>query len=564
MLGAPSLSLKIRLSTRVIALSCYIRRFSLITTPPISVPRSQLQEESVPQNLAVNPSSAPGDLHNTEIVDSEINEERNIKEEAKKGSVIVIGRHHRPSIKPIQHSHTRITAGGRGQLLHILATTQSSEDAWNAYHRLSTLPVDPTREKYVIPHVYSHRLARLLASTKPRTRTLFLRLLSVLAAVKRDGGTLQVWEWNALIDCAGKGWRKTRQADYRSALNIYQDMLSQSEAAQLSRDDSGTDEEDLTTAVATPDIVTYTTLLYIAARTLMPATLRHASALLNSSGIPPNRITHLSVLRYFTRTGQLSGVRSTITRMREQGLELGIDGINACMTAFMRNARVDVASTIYRVLRHHIKPEHSVGEHDIDAAIHYLDVVEGIVVAEDIVPDRISYTIMIQGFAYHGDLIQALHVFTDMLSSPDLEPLAPQTIGENGESLPPNYPTTLPVFRAIFLGFARHAQPPLPKNGPSFAARLKNLADPSAGESRWTLWHLSCLFKSFLELPVEPRPSERTIYWILVAFAKTTGNDKGKLRKVWMQLENKFGGRWGGRLQRFKQKIFSDIPITDL
>jgi len=75
------------------------------------------------------------------------------------------------------------------------------------------------------------------------------------------------------------------------------------------------------------------------------------------------------------------------------------------------------------------------------------------------------------------------------------------------------------------------------------------------------LWHLSSLFKSFMELPVEPRPSERTIYWILVAFAKTTGNDKGKLRKVWVQLEKKFGGGWGGRLQRFKQKIFSDIPI---
>lgn len=557
MLGAPSLSFKIRPSARAIVLSCYIRRLSLTIIPQYSASRSQLREETTRQNIAAHPTGVQADLRNVNVADPQIKSKENVKEELK-GSLVVAGRYHQRSIKPIQHSHTR-TTDSRGELLRILATTQSSEDAWNAYHSLSTLPVDPkTGKKYAIPHAYSHRLARLLASTKPRTRTLFLRLLSVLAAVKRDGGILQVWEWNALIDCAGKGWRKTRPADYRSALNIYQDMLSQNEASPGDKDAG---QDHLATAVATPDIVTYTTLLYIAARTLIPATVRHASALLNSSGIPPNRITHLSVLRYFTRTGQLSGVRSTVMKMKEQSLELGIDGINACLTAFTRNSRMDVASTIYRVLRHHVEPEFDVGEHDIDASIRYLDVVEGIVIAEDIVPDRISYTIMIQGFAYHGELIQALHVFTDMLSSPDLEPFAPRTIDENGESLPVNYPTILPVFRAIFLGFARHAQPPMPKDNQSLAVRLKRISDPSAAESRWTLWHLSCLFKSFLELPPETRPSERTIYWILVAFAKTTGNDKGKLRKVWMQLEKRFGGGWGGRLARFRQKIFGDAPI---
>jgi len=167
---------------------------------------------------------------------------------------------------------------------------------------------------------------------------------------------------------------------------------------------------------------------------------------------------------------------------------------------------------------------------------------------------------MVQGFAYHGDLIQALHVFTHMLSSPDIEPYAPRTPDENGELLPAKYPTTLPVFRALFLGFARHAQPPPPKDGPSLTARLKNLSDPVANDSRWTLWHLSCLFKTFLELPPDTRPSDRTIYWILVAFAKTSGNDKGKLRNVWTRLERRFGGGWGGRLERFRQKIFSEIP----
>jgi pentatricopeptide repeat protein len=209
-------------------------------------------------------------------------------------------------------------------------------------------------------------------------------------------------------------------------------------------------------------------------------------------------------------------------------------------------------------LRHHVEPEVDVGKHDIDAAIHYLDVVEGIVIAEDIVPDRIAYTIMIQGFAYHGNLIQALHVFTHMLSSSDLEPYAPRTLDEDGELVPTKYPTTLPVFRALFLGFARHAQSPLPKDELPLTARLKTLSDPSVDD--WTMWHLSCLFKTFLELPADTRPSDRTIYWILFAFAKSSGNDKGKLRHVWVLLERRFGGGWGGRLERFRKKIFSEIP----
>ncbi|KAF7966942.1 hypothetical protein HWV62_36404 [Athelia sp. TMB] len=483
------------------------------------------------------------------------------------------GRIHRRQIQPLKITTWR---GNREvhAALKTIATTQSAEDAWQAYRTLSTLhstsgpPLGESQAQQrksrpgpIIPFAFSHRLARLLSSVQPRTRTLFMRLLTVLADIKKDGGTLQLWEWNALIDCAGKpGWRRTRPADYRAALDVYQDMVSQIRPKESNAEDQPDVSE---TAIATPDIVTYTTLLHIAARTREPETLHHARTLFQESGIPPNRVAHLIMLHFFTHTGRLSGVRSTILRMRDQGFHLGLDGVNACLTAFARNARPDVASTIYRVLRHNVTPEISVGEHGIDAAIRYLDTVEGIIVPKDMIPDRVTYTMTIQTLAYHGDLMQALQVFEDMLSTPDLEPFAPRNISSGGKNAPSYYPTTLPVFRALFLGFARHAI--LPGSRPSetftssgLSARLKSLHKPS--ESPWTFTNLQSLFASFLELPPGTRPSDSTVYWILVAFSKTTGDNDDILMKVWEQLQSRFGRRWGGRIELFRKKIHGELP----
>jgi pentatricopeptide repeat protein len=344
-------------------------------------------------------------------------------------------------------------------------------------------------------------------------------------------------------------------------LDVFNDMVMQEALEGDGHDKRVTNQEGSEkTAVAKPDIITYTTLLYIASKSGMPATIRHADNLLKLSGMRPNKLTHLALLRYFSRAGKLSGVRSTISRMRDQGLELGIDGINACMTAFMRTSQMDIASTIYRVLRHHVVPELDIGAHDINAAIRYLDVSEGIIIPENIIPDRISYTTVIQGLAYHGDLIQSMQVFVHMLSSPDIEPHAPRAPDEKGELLPVSYPTTLPVFRAFFLGFARHAQSPLPTRQKQ--NRLRNFNPPSP-DSPWTLKNLDVLFESFLEWPVDTQPSDRTIYWILVAFAKTSGNDADKLQKVWSQLRSRFEGRWGGRLERFRKRVHGELPSVD-
>lgn len=441
----------------------------------------------------------------------------------------------------------------RQELLDSLLKATSVTDGWEAYHTLTIMFPHHIHHLSGVPKIpqrHLHHLAHLLASTKPRTRTLFLRLSAVLTMLHRSGYRIYLWEWNALLDCAGKRWRKCSLEDYKAAVEVFSKMTTPRPSENPSDDENLAAEFDL--EHVQPDIITYTTLLYIAGRSLDPSAIRHASNLLRASGLSPNRITHLSLLHYYTRTKQLSGVRSTLQKMREQGFEPGLDGVNACMWAYGRNGHMDVASTIYRVLRHNLQPELDVGEYDIDAAVKYLQDVEGIAIRGDIIPNEITYTSLIQAFAYHGQIMKALHIFVDMLSTPNREPKAPisQQIGE-----PFLYQPTLAAFRGIFLGFARHAQKPLPlRTLPgSLSERLRPIQ-----KSDWNLENLHQVFKAFMNLPANVMPSERLIYWILVSFGKASGNDAGKLRKVFLQLEQRFGGGWGGRLDRLRKSIFGD------
>ncbi|KAH9947254.1 hypothetical protein B0H21DRAFT_692241 [Amylocystis lapponica] len=425
-----------------------------------------------------------------------------------------------------------------------MATTASATEAWNAYQALMAIPREP--HSLPVPYAHLHRLARLLASTRPRTRTLFLRLLSVLSTIHATGGYVKLWQWNALVDCAGKGWRKTRQEDFKAALDVFEDLMAQrSPGARFS---GGSPVRPVPEAAPTvhPDIVTYTTLLNIAGRTLNEATLRRATILLESSRLLPNRITHLALVRYFARKNQLQGVRATLFNLKDQGFEMGLDGLNACIWAYARSGRLDVASTVYRALRHNLVPEDEAGENAITASVKRLSRVDGLTIPLDIKPDNTTFYTLIQAFAYHGDLIQCLRVFMDMITLSDAD------VSGHDHASPrvPNITSpTLPAFRAIFLGFARHGMPPAHlKNAGPLTLRLTS--------SAWTYDNLHILYQSFLALPHDVRPSDRTIYWVIKAFATTSGNDIRKLRRIWEQLETRFGGGWGGRLERFRHAIY--------
>lgn len=433
----------------------------------------------------------------------------------------------------------------RRQLLRVLLAARTVSEAWEAYEDLITeYPYNPL-QKPVIPYGHLHCLAGRLAAVKPRTRSLYLKFASVLATLRRTGGRVYIWEWNTLIDCAGKQWRKTSLTDYRAALDILSDMKTPPHLLDHSASGdpiipSRRPSPPTSWAPVKPDVTTYTVLLSIAVRSKQHVAVRHALKLLRLSGFSPTRYTHLIMLRFYARTNQLSEVRSTLHRMKQQGVEVGLIGLNTCIWAFSSNGRVDLAYLIYRVLRHNVVPETGSKADDVAAAARYLRDTERLDIPPDLKPNQAVYTSMIQCSAYQGNVVQALHVFTDMLS------------------MPSPHPPSLAAFRAIFLGFYRHGR----KLGPvNFTGDLTTREQHLPELSSWNLENLKLIFKAFMDLPEGYRLNGRIVYWIIVAFGRLSGNNPTVMHNVWEQLEAKYGRNWGGRLERVGRAIHSSKTV---
>ena len=439
---------------------------------------------------------------------------------------------------PLQDSVSQLI-----QHLKVMATTDSVDEGWNSYVCLVDLiSGTPSLHRHVqhIPFAHLHRMARLLSRNRPQTRRQFLRLLAVLTYLNYWGGKLKQHEWNALVAHAGSGWRKTKLEDFGNAMKVFNDMR----AGRLpgSSDLLPPDREFLEGPVSQPDIYTYTSLLAIASRATDGKNLYNISSMLTKAGLPPNRITHLSLMRYFTLKADLGGIRATLLKMRQQDLELGLDGLNACLWAYGRSARLDIVMMIYRILRHNVLPETS-EQKDINDTIGQLGE-EYIFVEPELQPNEITLTTVIQVMAYYGHFTSTLNVFMDMLSFANLEKGAPLERNSAGEYEPTSYKPSLAVFRAIFLGFSRHA---------------KHVQH----DSDWNMDNLSEIFDLFLELPPDSNLTRNTIYLIMLAFDKASGRDIKMLRDVWMRMERRFGNVFHkahsvSRLAKLKRLLFPE------
>lgn len=443
------------------------------------------------------------------------------------------------------------------------------EDIWGSYVALTRLQVESPIVREHFPHLpfaHLHRMTRIFASNRPKTRTQFIRLLSVMTSIHSAGGETKIFEWNALIHQAGKGLRVTTAGDYANSISIFNDMVARRQPGSGLTGDymSHTGHEG---PPMQPDIFTYSTLLSIAANTLNGTVIHRAASLLRASGLPPNRITHLALLRFYTETKRLSGIRSTLFKMKQQRLELGIDGLNACMWAYSRNDRPDIVRVIYHILRHNAAPELYLDNEDISESSRRLQLDECIEITPDVKPDEITFTIMVQAMAYHGNYLLAVQAFMDMLSSDTVVP------DESGQPKSITYSPDLPAFRALFLGFCRHAKNPagrLPRArsllGSNYVKRGDRFFDSSPylptseDEPTWTLDNLTSIFDIFLSLPETMTPSGATFYWILAAFDKASGHNVELLREIWMAFEKRFEGTYGlsgRRMQRIKEELFA-------
>ena len=492
----------------------------------------------------------------------------------------------------------------RTRLLAILAHTQDAACGWAAYRSLLILPRSAEKPAPKVPFAHRHRLLRLLAAAAASplpTRGRFAQVFSVVRALHDARGTVQRWEWNLLLDCAGKeGWRRPREEHFRAALGILAEMRARVDGPAAARARA----RGASTSPA-PDIVSYTTVLAHAVRTRAPAAVRHAARLLVRAGLTPGVHAHTALLCFFGRIGDLAGVRDTLFRLRRRmqdgdsgggasasggdgsgsGMDVGLTQVsfNAVLWAFAYNGRLDVSRAMYRVVRARAA-EGRLGE-ELEELERTLAEREMIVIARDVVPDAATYHTLIQSHAYEGDLRTCLETLTDMLSAP-LSALLDRE-GKGGAEGKRQFTASLAAFRAIFLGFSRHgvvlSDPPdsttttTSSSTTSSSSFSSNQDKDNDQEPQWTLQTLEALFDRFLDLPHDTPLREPTLFWLVSGFARTSGGSSQDtsllLRSVFERVEARFGSsalkltRVGGddgvtrrgRLARIRERVFSNL-----
>ncbi|KAH9482464.1 hypothetical protein JR316_0004564 [Psilocybe cubensis] len=437
--------------------------------------------------------------------------------------------------------------------LDTLGTSDSVDDSWASYtYLLDTISCHPIIYNRIkcIPYSHLHRFVRLLSRNRPRTHLQYLRLLSVMTYIIHVGGTLKQPEWNALIDHIGAGRRTTVAEDMQKALAAFKSIS----AGRL----PGSSDFEIYDAIPPsqfsfePDVYTMTILLSLAARAHDSGTLKQISNAMVQTGIMPNRITHLSLLRYFTEKRDLSGVRRTLQKMKQNDLELGVDGLNACIWAYGYNTKLDMSLMIYRALRYNTLPPGKQALENIQPILLTLQD-EYIVVEPGMVPNEVTYTALIQIMAYHGQFVPAIKIFVDLLSTNNVEYGAPleSLQSDAGKSRPLPYTPTIAIYRAIFLGFSKHGKHP------------SLVRDPD--ELDWTLKNLFELFNRFLTMPKDTHLTHSVVYIIITAFVQTSGGDMDIVRQAWTALDERFGivfhkEHSQSRLMKIKQQLFPDAP----
>lgn len=465
--------------------------------------------------------------------------------------------------------------------LHSATSKHNLVAAWSTYQEI--LHNHPLGSR-LIPGRLLHTLFARLCEPRPRTRQTFLRMVSVLSEIRATGHHVRQWEWNALIHAAGTGFRRTTVEDYEAALGTVYDMMADVVKVDATHSNPNTEAYS---SNHRPDIVTINTLLAIASRTGSKRALKRTLDLLESrADLAPDRITHLILLNQCGRSGQLEGVMEHARHLMLSEGGLGTDGVNAMIWAYGHNGRLDYALRLYERLHHaafipppglRITPpafnlieenQHSI--FSIPNIDHTLS---------SIVPDHITYTALLQCMSYHGDFMGAIAIFRDLVAA-ESSPLN-HSDNSSANKSPRYIPPTAETYRALFLGFtrfgvntesnvgfhftsSRRRHPtrlwstvhdhtfPIPTHPPR-PPRLDIVSHESY--SAWTASNLSIIFNEFLDLPLfhhasrtarrqdekdpELAPSS-VIYWALVAFARTTDNDKGAMREAWHRMTRSF------------------------
>lgn len=430
-------------------------------------------------------------------------------------------------------------------------------------------------------------------------------------------------------------------------------------------------------------------VLYLAARVPSTRLFNRVSHILEDLGLVGDSYTHLARLVLLDRTNQLHKVPNAWNeyarhRLARRDASGGLRGIrsgggggpfsssrdavsttivlNTVLWMYAKRARWDVVQPVYaRLLRNLARSEGCDSSRSAWAATAESPSassasLDTLVIPKGVLPDRITYTSLIRGLAWHGRFHPAISVLQDMVADPhgyapdpsvfislfqgfgrfgeigsrreddasnaqhlggeswlstispgvsiDPEP-TPRIFPEpfwpsdtditSGHPKPgvnfftkrsPHRPDDMSTFRRL-TDLWSHTAPIATSQTSPWQVRSGDENDV-ADENPWTLTALDQLFIAFLALrpghrsqpsesatpPIADEddvddsltraPTPRAVYYILVAFARVTGEDREVLRTVWADLEAKFGPQgqegWRGwkvdkRLERLVQQL---------
>jgi pentatricopeptide repeat protein len=487
------------------------------------------------------------------------------------------------------------------QILSILAESNSPGLIWHTYQRAGRLSIP-------IPVPFLDRISRVIIRRYAPTRETFLRLHEVLH-VLRQQGHMKRWQWNSLIYYAALGLRKVHTKDYRNALDIFREMQSLQatpENHQHCEPDIYTYTTLLSIAIKTgvAECVDHAYSLLrdsrlqqdrIARLAIIPYYIRNRNlkavrtiAREFASKNEDIGIDGINAYAWaFGRHGRLEVVEE-IYQVLRSNLSLGdavgeksaqpislkpINGyhmvVQSASTAekemfkpsidtadpFLEewySSLIDVGNLVFEFATFNPGaespdryPSQVESGPDHRPQSDQIEWVNGdLLIMRHHVPDNITYTLCIQAYAYHRNLRQALQIFQDMITTPDME--------RPWDCTAQTYRALHKAYRALFLGFVRQSS--------SLYTDDNLLSNGDAGEEerQWTKEALEFLFQSFLAMdPEELRPNDRTVSWIMQAFANSSGHDPNKLSWVWRSLENRFGHL---RVPRLYRPLLSSSP----
>ncbi|KAG8952781.1 hypothetical protein FRC04_003705 [Tulasnella sp. 424] len=447
--------------------------------------------------------------------------------------------------------------------------------AWHIYEaQKNRIRKDGRRGGRSVPTGLLHSLFALLAGAKPQTRLHYIRMKELAEVLRRRSpGSLREWEWNAMVNAAGRGFRKTTAEDYRAATGVVEEW----EAEIRLLKDMGyppatvSSTDGLEHAGFAPSITTYNILTSIAARTGSRSLYQDALHRLEQFTGTRDAVTHLARITHYRKNGQLDQIPPLLEEMTTAGWPLHTDGANAVIWAYASNGHLDTARQIYNIMIPNIlsspqqHPPSTLPDPPVSPSNPILSIPSISKSLRHVPPDHRTYVMMLQAYSQAGQLASALDILQDYLTAISAADDSRTSLSKASFVRTGDKQMTA-AFRGLFLGFIKHGaatSPRLSKRAfvgmslkEAASALLLDMAPPKAESessvpdaiaNQFNTESLLSLFRFYIILTASyiseanhplPLPPTQFVRTILLAFKNTAAPETASslLNDVWRAI----------------------------